>query len=111
MRARDSAKAHFDLAHQLQESGTGSRLNELRAQQELSIDEGLVEAAQLALYRAQEALGVLLVADGPVDATDEPIFRHRPIRLRLPPPLPGRETTSVERRRSIRRSRCWRAPT
>jgi outer membrane protein TolC len=71
-RARDVAKAHFDLARQLQERGTGSRLNELRAQQELSIDEGLVESAQLALYRAQEALGILLVADGPVDAVDEP---------------------------------------
>ncbi len=71
-RARNVAKAHFDLAHELQERGTGSRLNELRAQQELSIDEGLVETARLSLYRAQEALGVLLVADGPVDAADEP---------------------------------------
>jgi outer membrane protein TolC len=74
IRARESAKAHYDLARQLQEGGMGSRLNELRAQQELSADETLVEAAQLAVYRAQEALGVLLVADGPVDATDEPLF-------------------------------------
>lgn len=74
VRARDVAKAHFDLAHELQERGTGSRLNELRAQQELSVDEGLVESARLAVYRAQEALGVLLVADGPVDASDEPVF-------------------------------------
>jgi outer membrane protein len=77
-RARESAKAHFDLAHQLQERGTGSRLNELRAQQELSLDEGLVESALLGLYRAQEALGVLLVADGPVDATGEPLFAIPP---------------------------------
>jgi outer membrane protein TolC len=73
-RARDVAKAHFDLATQLEQRGTGSRLNQLRAQQELSIDEGLVEATRLTLYRAQEALGVLLVADGPVDAIDEPAF-------------------------------------
>jgi outer membrane protein TolC len=73
-RARQTAKAHYDLARELQLGGTGSRLNELRAQQELSIDEGLVESARLALYRAQEALGVLLVADGPVDAGDEPAF-------------------------------------
>ena len=59
---------------ELEQQGTGSRLNALRAQQQLSIDERLVEAAQLALYRAQEALGVLLVADGPVDAIDEPSF-------------------------------------
>jgi len=77
-RARDVAKAHFDLATQLEQRGTGSRLNQLRAQQELSIDEGLVEAARLALYRAQEALGVLLVADGPVDAIDEPTFDTLP---------------------------------
>jgi outer membrane protein TolC len=73
-RARDVASAHFELARQLQERGTGSRLNQLRAQQELSTDEGLVESARLALYRAQEALGVLLVADGPVDVADEPTF-------------------------------------
>jgi outer membrane protein TolC len=77
-RARDVAKAHFDLASQLEQRGTGSRLNQLRAQQELSIDEGLVESARLALYRAQEALGVLLVADGPVDAIDEPAFETPP---------------------------------
>jgi outer membrane protein TolC len=71
-RARIVAQAHFELARQLQERGTGSRLNELRAQQELSLDEGLVESARLSLYRAQEALGILLVADGPVDAVDEP---------------------------------------
>ena len=40
----------------------------------MSLDEGLVESSRLALYRAQEALGVLLVADGPVDAADEPAF-------------------------------------
>jgi outer membrane protein len=74
LRARDVAKAHFDYAHELLQRGAGSRLNELRAQQELSLDEGLVESARLSLYRAQEALGVLLVADGPVDAADEPVF-------------------------------------
>ena len=73
-RARDVAKAHFEFARQLQQGGTGSRLNELRAQQEMTVDEELVESAQLAVYRAQEALGVLLVADGPVDTIGEPLF-------------------------------------
>ena len=77
-RARDVAKAHFDFAHELLEGGTGSRLNELRAQQELSLDEGLVESARLSLYRAQEALGILVVADGPVDAIGEPLFAIPP---------------------------------
>jgi len=73
-RARDTARAHFDLAHELEQRGRGSRLNELRAQQEVSTDEGLVEVARLALYEAQEALGVLLAADHAVDAGDEPAF-------------------------------------
>lgn len=73
-RARDTAQAHFDLASQQLQQGIGSRVNQLRAQQELSTDLGLVEASELLLYRAQEALGVLVVADGPVDAADEPSF-------------------------------------
>ena len=52
----------------------GSLLNALRAQQELSSTEVLLEAVRLALYRSQEALGVVLAADGPVDALDEPVF-------------------------------------
>ena len=72
--AREVAGAHFDLARQLEQAGTGSRLNMLRAQQELSADDVLVEASRLGVYRAQEALGVLLAAGGPVDAIDEPNF-------------------------------------
>jgi outer membrane protein TolC len=73
-RARDTARAHFDLATELEQRGTGSHLNALRAQQQWTTDETLVEGARLALYRAQEALGVLIVANGPVDAVDEPVF-------------------------------------
>jgi outer membrane protein TolC len=73
-RARDVAKAHFELASELEQRGSGSRLNALRAQQQYSTDEGLLEAARLSLYRAQEALGVLIAADGPADAIDEPDF-------------------------------------
>jgi outer membrane protein TolC len=78
IRARDAARAHAELARELEAAGTGSRLNRLRAEQELSIDEGLIENARLALYRAQEALGVLVVANGPVDAADEPTFELPP---------------------------------
>jgi outer membrane protein TolC len=73
-RARDVAKAHYDLANELEQMGSGSRLNALRAQQQWTTDEGLLETSRLALYRAQEALGVLIVAGGPVDAVDEPSF-------------------------------------
>jgi len=73
-RARDTARAHFDLATELEQQGTGSRLNALRAQQQLSTFERQIEFASLAVYLAQEALGVLLVANGPVDAAGEPSF-------------------------------------
>jgi len=78
LRARDVARAHFDLASELERRGTGSRLNALRAQQQWSTDEGLLENGRLALYRAQEALGVLIVADGPADAIDDPDFAVPP---------------------------------
>jgi outer membrane protein TolC len=72
--ARDNARAHYEYAQQRYEGGVGSRLNALRAQQELSGDEARVEIALFAVRRAQEALGVLVVADGPVDAEAEPAF-------------------------------------
>ncbi|HEX7486326.1 MAG TPA: TolC family protein [Vicinamibacterales bacterium] len=71
-RAQDVARAHYEFARQRQEAGAGSRLNELRAQQSLSSDESLVELSRSELYRAQEALGILLALDGPADVIDEP---------------------------------------
>jgi outer membrane protein TolC len=73
-RARDNARAHYDYANQRFQGGIGSRLNALRAQQELSSNEARVEDARLAVRRAQEALGVLIASDGPVDAASEPEF-------------------------------------
>ena len=77
-RARDNARAHYEFANQRFEGGVGSRLNALRAQQELSGDEARVEDARLAIRRAQEALGVLIAADGPVDAGADPVFEVPP---------------------------------
>ena len=74
VRASDNARAHFDYADQRFQGGIGSRLNALRAQQELSGDEARVEEARLALRRAQEALGVLIAADGPIESAAEPVF-------------------------------------
>src|SRR4029079_19016924 len=39
-RALETANAHFDLATELEQRGAGSRLNALRAQQQLSTDTG-----------------------------------------------------------------------
>jgi outer membrane protein TolC len=73
-RARDAANAHLDYAQRRLREGAGTRLNELRAAQEVSTDEARLENAGLAVRRAQEALGVLMAATGPVDAAAEPVF-------------------------------------
>jgi outer membrane protein TolC len=73
-RARDNARAHFMFANQRFEGGIGSRLNALRAEQEMLSDETRVEEALLTIQFAQEALGVLVGANGPVDAVDYPEF-------------------------------------
>ncbi len=71
-RARENAIAHVDYARARLQGGLGSRLNELRASQELSTGEVFLESARLGLRLAQEGLGVLVASDGPVDAAAEP---------------------------------------
>jgi outer membrane protein TolC len=83
-RALDNAKAHLDYADKRLAGGAGSRLNQLRAAQEASTEQTRLEAVLLILIRAQEALGVLVVEDGPVDAAEEPTFD-------VPPPSPETE--------------------
>lgn len=74
MRARETAQAHLDYAQRRLASGAGTRLNELRAAQEVAADEARLEITRLAARQAQEALGVLMAVDGPVDAAGEPAF-------------------------------------
>jgi outer membrane protein len=71
-RARDNAQAQLEYASARREGGVGSRLNELRAAQELAVVQELVERARLAVALGQEALGLIAVADRPLDAGDEP---------------------------------------
>jgi outer membrane protein TolC len=73
-RARDNAREHFMFANQRFQGGIGSRLNALRAEQEMLSDETRVEEALLLIQLAQEALGVLVGANGPLDAVDYPVF-------------------------------------
>jgi outer membrane protein TolC len=74
LQARETAMVHLDYARRRLEAGAGTRLNELRAGQEVATDEGRLETARLAVRIAQEALGVLIVANGPVDAAAEPVL-------------------------------------
>lgn len=71
-RNRETARALAEYARIRLEAGQGSRLNFVRASQELASSEGSVEVAELALRQGQEALGVVIFADGPVDATGDP---------------------------------------
>jgi outer membrane protein len=74
LRARETSLAHLDYARRRLEAGAGTRVNELRAGQEVASNEARLEVTHLAVHIAQEALGVLIAAAGPVDAAAEPAF-------------------------------------
>jgi outer membrane protein TolC len=80
VRARDTALAHRDFAHARFTGGVGNRLDEVRAAQEYEADVAQMETAWAALHQAQEALGVVLGSDHPIDAAEDP-------RLETPPGL------------------------
>ena len=73
-RALESARAHLDYASKRFEGGAGSRLNQVRASQVVSQETARLETLRLLMRNAQEALGVIIVADGPVDAGADPVF-------------------------------------
>jgi len=79
--AIETARGQLDYNTRRREGGVGSRLNELRSAQVLASNEALIEVFRLNERRAQEALGVLLAANGPVDVSGEPAFE-------VPPPAP-----------------------
>lgn len=70
-RARDVAKAHEEFARSRLAGGVGNRLDAVRAAQERASLETRVRNQQIALVRAQEALGVLVAESGPVDAVED----------------------------------------
>jgi outer membrane protein TolC len=72
--ALDTARGQLDFNTRRREGGVGSRLNELRSAQILAATQALLEVLRLNVIRAQEGLGVLLAANGPVDASGEPSF-------------------------------------
>ncbi len=72
--AIETARSQLDYNTRRREGGVGSRLNELRSSQLVSSNEAGLEVLRFAVRRSQEALGVLLAANGPVDAGGEPAF-------------------------------------
>jgi outer membrane protein len=69
--ARDNARDHFDFAHTRRVAGVGNRIDEVRSAQELATADSQLTANLAALARSQEALGVLLGGDAPIDAIDQ----------------------------------------
>lgn len=70
VQARDTARAHEEFSKSRFVGGVGNRLDAVRAAQERATSETRVQTQALALVRAQEALGILLGENGPIDATD-----------------------------------------
>lgn len=70
VQARDTARAHEEFSKSRFAGGVGNRLDAVRAAQERASSETRVQTQTLALVRAQEALGILLGENGPIDATD-----------------------------------------
>ena len=96
--ARDSARAHLDDAHARFEVGSGNRLDEVRARQELATDEAQLAQAEANLVRAREALGVLVAAEGPIEVTEQ-------LALAAPPAPDDALRDAEESRPDVRASR------
>jgi outer membrane protein TolC len=70
-----ASRAHFEFSHARREGGVGNALDEARADQQLATAEAQLENAFTGLARAQEALGIALGADEPLDVQAEPELR------------------------------------
>jgi outer membrane protein TolC len=77
-RARDTARAHYQFAHQRFAGGYGTRVDEVRAAQEVATDESQLQSAVASLARLREVLGVLVGLDHAVDVNEEPSLPGAP---------------------------------
>jgi outer membrane protein len=77
-RARDTAHAHWEFSHKRLAGGVGNRIDDVRAEQELATDEAQLASTKGGLIRAEEALGVLVGAEGPIDIADEAALGEPP---------------------------------
>ncbi len=77
-RAKEAAQAHYDYTARRLAQGLGSKLDEVRAAQELRTDASQVESAAAGLLKAQAALGVLCGQPDPIDAKEAPRFEAPP---------------------------------
>ena len=76
--ARDNALAHMQYSDSRLRGGIGNRVDWARAGQDLEQNEALLQSSYANLYRSQEALGILLGENEPVDVTDVPQIPEMP---------------------------------
>jgi outer membrane protein TolC len=97
-RALQSAKAHYEYAHTRFEGGIGNELDDVRAAQAYESSVAQLERAYAELQASQEALGVLLGEDGPLDVLDT-------VQLTAAPELTRALSDASERRSDIKANR------
>lgn len=85
-----NSQGHEHYAHIRFEGGKGTRLDDIRAQQELASSTQELNQSVADLTRAQEALGALIGDEAPLDASQEPAL-----------PLPGDITDSEKLRQDV----------
>lgn len=76
--ARDVARSHLTFAERRFSGGVGTQIDVVRGAQEVATSEAQLSNATLGLARTQEALGVILGLDHPVDAAGDPSFVSAP---------------------------------
>jgi outer membrane protein TolC len=96
-RALQNNRDHYLYAHTRYTGGIGNQLDDTRAAQEVASSEATLEQSLAALNQAQEALGVLLGADGPLDTEDE--FTLHELPQPDPEAVPERGDVMASRRR------------
>lgn len=80
-RALENAEAHRNYAHMRFAGGIGNQIDDVRASQEVETSRAALLRTRAALYAAEEALGVLVGRDSPLDAADDEV------KLAAPPAL------------------------
>lgn len=71
LRAVANDRSHYDYTHTRFAGGVGTRVDEVRAAQQLASDESTLSTLYTSLARAREALSVLVADDQPVDTYDD----------------------------------------
>jgi outer membrane protein TolC len=100
--ALKTAKAHYDFAHTRMVGGIGNRVDDVRAEQQMEVNQSQLESSYAALMRSREALGILLGDQGPLDAVEDiPLPRAPPFSVALEESTTKRPDVEANRVRAL----------